>query len=420
MNEAPIRTGDADRIVRGAVIALFIIAWSLLLPGRLAEPATQTFADDAGDYHNVAAHLVREGMYSSGGIVPTNEREPGYSIVLALIYTVAGIGNRWAIFFAQAALQLIGAVVFMREWARWSSPRSATIAFVFLLLSPAVLHLVFFAYREAIAGSFMLLWFASLLRWLRTAHWPAAVAAGLAGGAVAMTYMPLLPLLLLVPCICLLLRDARLQCAVLLCITIVPLLLWVGRNMQHPATAECLLGGCTRGAAAWYVRSRQVTDLALWDPPRCLWAEYISHDIRRLPAACDFGVLAEHPLPVDPALRRIAERAMQHEALGKIMEHPAMHLWTSLWWLAEFHLPYVNGWGFAYNILETIATATLLLGALLAFVRRRSPLLLMTAVIIIGSATFAMIDVEPRYRMPLLGAYAALASLGFTKHRTNR
>lgn len=395
------------------VIAVLFAGITLaLLPGRLAEPPTQTFNDDAGEYHRCAANMLRTGMYSSDGIDPSNEREPGYSIFLASVYALTGVGNRAAIFVTQSLLFAVCALLLCDELRRRYSARAAAIALGFLLLSPAIFHLNLFAYRESVAGALFLLSLAFLLRWRRTSSPSFAIATGGVMGVLCLTYLPLLPVVLLLAGLQIFTR--RWTHWLMICLlALAPLGGWAARNLAHPATANCALAGCDRSALAWYVRARQVTDLALLDPPRCLWAQYITRNLDGLPKACTFRVAQD--IPKDAAPRDISS-----QAIATIRGNLPMHLWTSAFNVGEFHLPYVNGWGMLYNLAEAAATLALYLGILLGLpaLRLRKHWIFLFS-ILATTALFALIDVEPRYRMPILGAYAALAGIGYDKVMKN-
>jgi hypothetical protein len=391
--------------------ALFLLLLFSLLPSRLAEPYSQTFSGDALQYSILAEHLLREGTYSLDGVVPSSEREPGYSLFLALIYFLFSFENRTALFVLQGLLYLFASLFFTREFARGSSKRAAALCFLFLVLTPSVFHSLLSAYREGFALSITLLFAAAFLVTLRVRTFTSALLSGLLLGLLLLTYLSFLFLpLLLLP----FLRTLHFPWRLTLPLLLIPLLVfspWVVRNLVQGQS--CLLGGCGRAAFMWVVRGEQVRTLRGLDSFRCLSAEYLSRELPERLRACSteelYSVSQATSWEEDELLRAGEEgRRAVLRALPRYLGH-------SLVLALEYHFPYVNGWGFVYNLLELSATMVLSMGVLLSLsVLHKEQWFFL---LLIGYATmvFALTEAIPRYRLPILFCYAALASLGYTR-----
>jgi hypothetical protein len=379
----------------------------LLLPGRLQETKEQTFLDDARMYNAGAVSIVEHGTYADTDGRFISEREPGYSLMLAAVYGIAGTENRAAIFLFQTLLHAMASLILVRALRHSISLCAQSITAAFLLLSPAVLHMTLFVYRESVSLSLFLVVLAGLLEWLHAPRLRTIVLTGLAAGVLAITYLPMLPvlgLLLLVP----LLKKKTSHAAIGILLLLLPLALWAGRNFSHPSGRDCPLGGCVRSAYAWYMRQHQATDFSWDDPLRCLWAEYVTRKLENVPLTCDFGILKG----VD--INDVTAESITSESLRVIRSHMPMYLWTSAVWAVKYHFPYVNGWGTLYNVLELLVTLLLYAGiAAGVLLKRRRWDIIYWLPLLIGPVLFGLIDVEPRYRMPFLGAYAVLAGIGY-------
>src|SRR3989338_4097432 len=326
------------RVVMGLLL-LFALIWALLLPGRLAIPAIETFSSDAGDYHAGAVHLLQEGMYSLDGTTPTVAREPGQSVFLAFIYAFFGIGNRIALFAVQGILVACSAWVFARQLARISSPRVGELFLLILFLLPSVYHSIFSALRESLALSLLMLVASGLLCLLHRPTWRTTTLTGLLLGCLLLTYAPYLLLpLFLVPFLLLL----RLRVSHLIVLCIIPLLFaaaWGYRNAG--VTGEACLTGCSRAAAAWYVRGEQAEQISGFEPVRCLWAEYISRDWSTVSFACSFNAVKNtkwpEGVPGDSSAIAAGKSGQQ-----KILQHFGNYLWFSVFEIVELHLPFVD------------------------------------------------------------------------------
>lgn len=389
-------------------LGVFLALCVALLPSRLSLPTSETFLDDANEYHSIAVQLVTHGMYSLDSYSFTNEREPGYSIFLALIYALFGIGNRAAIFIAQALIHAFAVFVFARA-AQWSYPRRAVnIASFFLLLSPAIFHMVFFVYRESLALSLFLLSFAGIVSWMHRQSTPKLLLTSLVAGFAVITYLPFL-VVIFAYFLFLLAHKKSAVIVVAFLLFLLPVGSWAMRNLAHESTRDCPMGGCLRSTAALYMRGRQATDFTWQDPLRCLWVEFITRRLDVLPMACDFTVLK------GVSLEKQHLQSISYEAKTMILSNIPMYVWTSFLWGGKYHFPYVNGWGKMYNVAEAVMTLLVYggIGLTVLFKKWRAHLLLWLP-IILGTVLFALIDVEPRYRMPFFAAYTLLSGVGYS------
>lgn len=401
-----------------AGIVLYACIWVLLLLVTLRTPASSTFASDAAAYSDAAVHLLRRGVYSIDGVQPTIEREPGQSVFLALVYALFGIENRVAIFAVQASLFVLVSFLFVQEFHKRTSERVATLLFFLLLLFPASFHVVFSANRESLALSLGLLAATVLLRYERLRAVRDAFVASILLGLLILTYMPflLLPLVLGV----FLAIGWRVRWPHLGILVLTPMLfatLWGIRNTI--VSGSLCLSGCQRPAAvAWYVRGEQAQHLRGLEPLKCLWAEYISRDWTGRSPACSFNNLKNrrwpegfHPGELEQDL------AIVREGQGKILRHFGWYLWFSLFEILELHLPYVNGWGFLYNVAAAIGTVVLYAGVFLGIgpVLRRRDLWLLLVIPAYAVGVFILTDATPRYLMPVIFCYAAIAAVGYDR-----
>jgi hypothetical protein len=396
-------------------IGLFVLLWSLLLPLRLALPLSQVLLDDAGQYSAPAVHLVQDGMYSLDGVEPYFAREPGMSVWLAAIYAIAGIENVTAVFIAQGLLLLAAAIFFTREFVQHTGERAAGLSFLLLTIVAPVYHAVFSLYRESLALSLGLLCLTCLLHLLRTKKALSAALAGMFLGAMALTYATflLLPVILFPVLLFVRVRwQYLLLAAATMALVLAP---WGIRNMRH--TGSLCLTGCNRAAVQWYVRGVQSKEVHGLEPLRCLYSEYISRDWTGRSAYCSFNGVMHVRWP--EGFKALPEdRAAGKEGLQMIAANPVNYLWLSLFEVLELHLPYVNGWGFIYNLLSILGMFIVYFGALFSlpvlFARKPFALVLL-AVIAYHTAVFALTDATPRYLLPVLFCYTALSGVGFSR-----
>lgn len=384
------------------LVILFAILFAVLLPGRMAVPTEVLFADDASEYDRIARAFL------DGTVIPT-DREPGYPLFLSLAYFIGGEGSRIAIFVLQALLHVGASVVFARSLSAITSRRASLFALGFLLLFPEVFHLIFTVYREGVAMDLVLLFCASFMHLSRShsARWLTVAAFAIA--LLGLTYFPLVPPLALLLIVTAFVRALSWKQVVLLgCGLLVPLGAWMAALSQ--TDVQCLVPGCERSGLAWHVRGQQVLSLSFLDPPRCLFVEYVTRDLDSIPRSCQFWkevqYLSDEQIPVDVA-----------GDTGKelVLQYPLLHIWTSMWWFVEYHFPYFNGWGMKYNALAALSTLILLVGCFLSIrTRWTREMWLLAGFALAAALFFAVINVEPRYRMPMLGVYVLFASVGYS------
>lgn len=377
------------------------------------QDASQPLASDASQYEAAARSLVMTGSFSLDGVTPFFEREPGYSVFLAAVYAVFGVGAYDAVFVVQALLHLAAAYTFVRSVARFLPARGATLLFGLLLFAPPVFHALFALYRESLALSLAMFLTAALFRLERTRAWDAAVSSGLLLGALLLVDAPFLLFPLGLAALLLWWRvpwTRVLLCLVLAAGVVAP---WVARNYAHVGMA-CFTG-CYRSAIQWHVRGEQAEYIGIGlEPLRCLAAEYVTRDWSTISPFCSFNAVWHRRWP-DGFVGVPEDAVIAREGQAKILAHLPNYLWFSLFEIVEFHLPYVNGWGRTYNLAAVAWTAIAYLGCLLAvpFLRRKE-YLLFAAFILYLTALYALTDATPRYAVPILHCYAFLAALGYT------
>ncbi len=391
-------------------ILLYAVIWSALLPLRMSLPPEETFTHDASEYHLGGVHLAEIGFYSLDGSTPFFEREPGMSFFLSIVYRFFGTGSRMAIFAMQGLLYLGASLFFCHAFARRTSPRVALFCLGLLLTLPSVFHTIFSAYRENFTLSLLLLFVATLFHLERCPTWPFTLLAGALLGLVILTYIPFLlfPILLLLAWRFLRIPKRFLVTMALLAYVIV--FLWGVRNASY--TGQMQLTAGERTTWMWYVRGQQAEHLRGLEPLRCLWSEYISRDWTGRSAYCSYNGVLHRYLEEGNTFADTA--TITREGQMRIMRYAPFYLWFSLFEILELHLPFVNGWGFTYNLLAAVSSMILYLGCALSLSRRMlsvcTPLLLILAY---STAIFILTDATPRYLMPVIFCYAALAALGY-------
>lgn len=398
-------------------VVCFLAISLLLFPRELQKPVELTFHDDAGAYHRIASSLTTEGIYADHGVL-TSEREPGYPFFLSLVYRMFGIGNRMAIFAMQILLCAVALFFFLREWKEHSSESIVLMTGLFMALMPALYAITFAVYRESVALSLALFVVMSLLRVQRTRAWRDVLLASLTIGALILTYFPfiLLPLFLL-PALFFFRIPSKYIAAFLLCAYVLPVG-WTIRNVAHGDAVECAVPGCVRSSYAWVFRARQIRDLGMWDPAECLYIKYVTLTFDTMKPACMLGFVAREQWAIGVSNNEV--RRDGREAMHVVMRHPFKHLWVSVFTFMEYHIPYLNGWGKMYNLLEASMTALLYLGIGLFIIRRRAwqrVHILLLLCMLSSALPFSLLDVVPRYRTPLLFCYAALSAAGYASLR---
>jgi len=395
---------------------LFVCIWVALLPGMLAMDPIISFGNDTSDYHGAAIHIAREGFYSMDGVQPMMGREPGYSMFLGALYFLFGESNRLAIYAAQAMLYLTGTLLFLRAFRSTYGERAACIALPMLLLLPPVFYLIFKIYREVVALSFFMLFAAAMLELIRQPSHSKAVSAGTALGAALLTYISFLFLpILLIP----IGFFMKIRMQYLTIIVAIPIIMVTSWGMRNAAYGDFRIMPLARAADVWTMRATQVTALSPLDPLRCIISRYFTHRFDAVPAnlcrpegqfayASWFPTCKDEPAGVRSCIRK---------ARSEIFDHFPTFLWQSLFWIAEYHFPNVNGWGFVYNILTTVSETFVYIGCLAFFLTirkhwQRSSLLFLT-IVFYGTSIFALTQSLPRYRMPTLFCYITLSAIGY-------
>lgn len=400
---------------RGALLftAAFILIWFMLLPGRLAVPPSATFVDDASQYNAAAVHLVQDGMYSLDGVEPFFAREPGMSVFLAGVYSVFGVENRVAIFTIHMVLVLAATLFFASEFRKQAGEPAAGAFLLLMALCPPVYHVIYTPVREALALSLALFVAGCVMKHVRTRDWRYAAMTGVLMGALSLTYTTflLLPVLLLPTLWFIGVNWKRLLLMLgLMALTMAP---WGMRNQR--LTGDLCLTGCNRAALQWYVRGVQSEGMTGLEPFRCLWSEYVSRDWTGRSDVCSFNGVMHRRWP-DGFKATPEDLAAGEEGIGLIIKHLPNYLWLSFTDIFELHLPYVNGWGFAYNALAALSMFVIYLGMLFSLTLWRNrffwPLLVFIAY---NTAVFSLTDAIPRYLLPVIFCYMALSGVGYAR-----
>jgi len=396
-------------------ISLFAGIFFALLPSRLAMPMTQTFSNDAVSYHEGAIHIARSGFYSRDGVTPTAGREPGYSFFLAGIYKIFGEGNRTAIYIAQALLHLVATLFFFSEFRRVAGERTALMAAGFLLLLPGIFHGFFTVYRESLALSLFLLTIASVFRTQRTMKVWNVVLSGMLFGILILTYIPLMFFPFFMGAGLWYMRFKKQDIAIII---ILPLLFLLGWGIRNDIHGEWQLLNPFRSAGTWRMRAIHAEMQDPLDPLRCLYSEYISHDRSTVPKGLCHPEDVLEVEWVEPFPETIPKvRALEREAKRRILHHLPMYLWGSSVWSIEYHLPFLNGWGFTYNLLESLGALLIYIGCGAFLLRAKKfwkrEYILFILPILYGTTLFSLTQALPRYRVPIIFCYIAISAIGY-------
>ncbi len=411
--------GRVARILRGVKRSWFLLGIGLYLalgfvvfPLIIGVPSHISFVDDAWEYSLGALNLLKAGLYSLDGITPYADREPGMSFFLLPLYAAFGIANPLALWLGQGIVFGLAAWYFCTQFARSAGSRAAGISFVLLLTSGSVFHSLFTAYRECLTLSLLMVFAGAVFAQYHKHAWWKVLLIGLALSAAVLTYYPLI---FFVPAFALFwLIDTRKlgqAIAILLIAASLPFA-WAVRNKVQTGTLQ-VLGG-SRTAVMWYVRGEQAERVQGLEPFRCLWAEYISRDWTGRSDACSFNGLMHQRWPDGFAAGTDHEEAAR-SGQAKILAHPVSYLWFSIVDIIELHLPFVGG-GISTEFNAYAAATALLMyvGCVLSLrhiVRRKYAFLLL--LIAYNTAIFALTDATPRYLVPVIFAYAALAGIGY-------
>lgn len=368
---------------------------------------------DPFQYDALARSLVTTGTFSLDGVTPFFEREPGYSVFLAVVYAVFGVGSYDVVFVVQALLHLAATYAFVRSVKPFLTSIGPAFLFALLLFSPPVFHVLFSLTRESFALSLTMFLTALAFSLHRSPSYAKASVAGVLLGALVLVNVPFL--LFPVGLAALLLWWKVSWKQVLLCMVIAGVVVapWGIRNYVH---REMLcLTGCYRAALQWHVRGEQAEHIPIgFEPAKCLWAEYVSRDWTGRSDFCSFNGVWHRKWPA--GFVGVPEDAeITREGQAKILANMPSYLWFSLFEIVELHLPYVNGWGRVYNLLAIAWTALVYLGCVLSVPRlRRKEYLLFAAFVAYATVLFALTDATPRYLVPILHCYAFAAVIGYT------
>ena len=368
---------------------------------------------DPFQYDALARSLATHGTFSLDGVTPFFEREPGYSVFLAFVYLVFGVGSYVAVFAVQAILHFLATVAFVRS-VRPFLARNTWIGLAALLLfSPPVFHALFALTRESLALSLCMFLTASLFSLRRS---PSYARAALAGALLGVLLVVNVPFLLFPVGLAALLLWWRVPWTrVALCMAIAGAVLspWVIRN-ERLRGMPCVTG-CYREALQWHVRGEQAEHIGIGiEPAMCLWAEYVSRNWDDRSPYCSFNAVWHAKWP-EGFVGVPADISVTKEGKSKILAHFQNYLWFSLFEVVELHLPYVNGWGRAYNVLAVLWTIVVYVGCVFSLRKLRSTeYLLFAAFMLYLTGIYSLTDATPRYLVPILHCYAFLAVLGYT------
>lgn len=391
-------------------VCFFLVTVLWLLPGRVAE----RIDGDAIAYNNGGLSLLTEGMYSFDMVHPLYDREPGMSVFIAGVYAVFGVGNVAAVYLVQAALYLAAVALFLREIAHHVSQRAVAITFGFFMIVPPVYHMVLSLDRELLTLVFFMGFVTCLLAYRRIPRAWLLVPAGLFLGAIGLTHSPFIVLPLFLLPLFLLWRMRLSHVVLLLLLELLVLFPWGLRNTL--AKGRPCLTGCYRSATMWYVRGEQAEHIHGLMPLRCLWAEYISRDWSSVSPQCSLNAVKNARWHDG---RPLTEADLPAGASGrqKILRNFPSYLWFSLFEILELHIPFVNGWGFQYNVL-TVAVTLVLYAGCFASLRRLftdRTFWLLLAIMTYTVLVFILTDATPRYLMPVIFCYITLAGVGYDR-----
>jgi 4-amino-4-deoxy-L-arabinose transferase-like glycosyltransferase len=404
------------RFLVPGMLLLFAAAWVFALWARwpLLEVTHRIgFEGDAFQYSKPAVWLVTNGIYSLDGVTPFFEREPGYAMLLSLIYRVFGLENYMAVYIIQTLLYLTALLFFVGTIRRIVSERTAMITLGILLFLPSIFVISLSLLREMWALTLLLLFTSFFLRLSQDRRWTHAVGAGLAMGWLILSYSPFLvfPFFMLAAFWFYRIRWTH---AVLMLILIAAVVApWGMRNYGHKGML-CLTG-CYREALQWYVRGEQAEQLRGLEPLKCLHAEYITRNWEGRSPVCSFNGTWHLKWP--QGFKGVPEdQAITKSGQQKILDNFGWYVWGSLFEILEFHIPYVNHWGSAYNNAVSLVMFLVYMGILFAVKavwRRELVLFGLIAGYIVG--VFMFTDATPRYQMPVIFCYALLAGIGYDR-----
>ena len=376
------------------------------IPQQLKKPSDLVFSNDAYDYHHTAVHLARLGFYSLDGETPYLEREPGYSLFLALIYRVFGEGGRVAIYAVSGALYLLASLFFTRELRR-KFPEGITVSVLAtLLFFPSLFLALSLVYREVFTMA-LFLFFAGLFFWFEDSRklWQALLMAFLLG-FIVLTYIPFLFLPFVIGGLFIALGFPW-KHAVLL--VLIPMLFFGGWTMRNRLIEGGVVAGNQRMSGNIYMRAQKSAYLTPSGHFTCLYKEYV---LRGFPPLCYMNsILHELGGRIERGEITLEESTRQSKKL--LLLHPGGFFLGSIAEVLEHHFPFFDG-STRYNVIALIAYIFLYIGILCGlkeFWQRRFVLFLVLSAYAI--VIFALTDATPRYHMPVLFCYIVLSVVGY-------
>lgn len=345
-------------------------------------------------YETIARELVAHGRYDFDPGVPTAAREPAYTLLIALLYTVAG-PHPYAIFLAQAVLGLLTCVLIRSTARRIFGETAGDVAFVIALFYPYFIFYTGYTYRETFL---CLAVSAALFLSGRLVESPRAGRAALAGSAVGLcavtlsTWMPV--------CVVICgwaawnLRRARKVLAVFLLAAALLPAAWLLRNA---ATFGRFIPGSTLGGFNLYT------------------ALVVPEEFRGTEREQEFEAADPHWSRILAMCTLYADDGRQQEAFAtaaaaRIRERPGEYLAhvghqvVKLWRLYPYPRHYQHSYVWI-KLLSLFSDGWLIpLGfwGLWAHRKRSPELALLLAVPLSATLVYALVSAILRYRLPLM------------------
>lgn len=274
---------------------------------------------DAVQYYSYAWNLVHHGIYAgnhpgSSVIVPSNFRDPGYPVFLALWMKLFRDPSTWyaIVLLAQAMLGALTVPLTMQLGHRWLGKRWATGAGILLAVWPHNITLASDLLSETLFGFLCAVAVLVCVQACERRSVRRAVAAGLCFGAAALTNAVLVPFGVLLAVFLGWRRFVPRRIVIALCVgTLLLPGIWAVRNLHLPVQAN----------------GQTSTDRALmnlvqgsWPTYHSAWQEMIHHN----PA----GMRTLDAINAEYNLLRTSPRAGAHAILQRLGQHP----WHSLAW----------------------------------------------------------------------------------------
>ncbi|MFH1724573.1 MAG: glycosyltransferase family 39 protein [Elusimicrobiota bacterium] len=333
---------------RGRRLRLGLLA-ALLAAALLARVGYGLYAHGKGawrenidEYAPLALHLATEGRYVvNDPDVPSIEREPGFPIVLAFGYALAGPG--FATTLAVLCLFNLGTIVLV--WAiAWTNlgRRAAWAAAVLAAFYPYYVYYSVHPYREAVFGFFCVLCVWLWLRWLRAPTAWGLAWAGLANGwtcLVSFTHFPF---------------------AVLSALAAVGLLRQERRWARLALYFACFAAAYGPWPARTYIYYREVILSTPYAPFNLYVSMLIPPELKGLPAEGEIAAKDAVLARFDKLRHRHPEEAyrlMVREGLKQVRERPGVYAkrvlkhFIKLWRL----YPYPREYGHSYRYLKWVS-----------------------------------------------------------------